>query len=75
MQHVLSLISNVMRSFFFSNFEPGLATLMQKYATAKIIFNEEIKLINTNYPELGNMSVIEIYFSFLKYLNSANIAL
>lgn len=64
--HVLLLTSDIRKSHFFSNFEPRPAILIQEYTATKIILDQEIRPINTNYLKLGNMSVTKIYFSLPK---------
>lgn len=62
-RRVLSPTSDAMRSLSFSNSGPGPATPMQEYAAAEMILDQEMGLIDTDYPESGDMGVTEMYFS------------
>lgn len=59
----MSLTSDIMKSFSFSNFRPGPTTLMQEYVATEMIFDQKIRLIGTDYLKSNNIVVMEIYFS------------
>ena len=62
-RRVFSSSSDALRSLSFSNPQPGQATPMQSYAAAEMILDEEMALIDTDFSELADVGVTELYFS------------
>lgn len=72
-RRMLSSSSDALRSLSFSNSQPWPVTPMESYAAAEMILDEEMGFIDTDYSDLADVGVTEMYFSLNRMSKSRRI--